>query len=250
LRVNTSGTAAWSIARVRSGRDDDLTIGTSSNDVPHRVVAAGTYATASPRWRTEVSFYYIGESGRPFTYTAYGTLGRGDLNADGSSANDPIYVPRNALDTLEIKFSGLSETAGADNSAGAQAARQVAERTAFQDFIARTPCLRTQRGRILERNSCREPWSNTTILSIRQSIPAASRAVELQLDLSNLLNLLNARWGLERQAAPTLLEHVGQVAETAQTSRPVFRYNATRADWTTLPDDSAFQLQLGLRYRF
>jgi hypothetical protein len=250
LRVNTSGTAAWAVARVMSGRHDDLTTGVSANDVPHRVVAAGTYATARPRWHTELSLYYVGESGRPFTYVAFGTLGRGDLNADGSSANDPIYVPRNALDHTEIQISGLSASAGADNSAAAQAEREVAQRTTLEDFIEHTGCLRRQRGRILERNSCREPWSHTTILSVRQAIPIAARAIELQVDVSNVLNLLNANWGLRREASPALLQHVGQSVESAQTSRPIFRFNSTNVGWTTVPGESEFQLQLALRYRF
>ena len=250
LRVNTTGTAAWAVARVRSGRDDDLTRGISANDVPHRVIASGTYATASPRWRSELSFYYVGESGRPFTYIAFGTLGRGDLNADGSNANDPIYVPRNALDSLEIKFSGLSDSVGADNSTAAQAKRQAAERTALQDFIERSPCLRRQRGRILARNSCREPWSNTTIASVRQAIPAAGHSVEVQLEVENVLNLLDAGWGLRREAAPGLLEHVSQTGDAPQSSRPIFRFSTTSEEWTAHPGDSAFQLQLALRYRF
>jgi hypothetical protein len=250
LRVNTSGTTAWAAARVTSGRDDDLTTGISANDVPHRAIASGTYATASPRWRTELSFYYIGESGRPFTYIAFGAPGRGDLNADGSNANDLIYVPRNALDTLEIKVSGVSDSVGADNSTAAQAKRQSEERTALQDVIDRSPCLRRQRGRILARNSCREPWSNTTIASVRQAIPAGGHSIEVQLEVENVLNLLDAGWGLRREAAPGLLEHVGQTGDSPQTSRPIFRFSSTNAGWTTNPGDSAFQLQLALRYRF
>ena len=177
-------------------------------------------------------------------------LGRGDLNADGSNANDPVYVPRNALDTVEIKFSGLSDSVGADNSTAVQAKRQAAERAAFQDFIERSPCLRQQRGRILARNSCREPWSNTTIASVRQAIPAAGHFVEVQLEVQNVLNLVNARWGLQREAASALLEHVGQTGDSPQTSRPIFRFTSTNVGWTTNPDDSAFQLQLAVRYRF
>jgi hypothetical protein len=61
---------------------------------------------------------------------------------------------------------------------------------------------------------------------VRQAAPVAGRALELQLDLSNVLNLLNADWGLHRQAVPALLEHVGQTVESGQTSRPVFRFNS------------------------
>jgi len=102
-------------------------------------------------------------------------------------------------------------------------------------------------GRILARNSCREPWSNTTIASVRQSIPVGTRAAEVQLDLFNVLNLLNSAWGLKREAAPALLEHVGQTAGPVQTSHSIFRFDATAPRWKTLPTESAFQLQLALR---
>ena len=250
LRVNTRGTVAWASARATGGRHDDLTSGISSNDVPHRLIVAGTYVAPWSRARSELSFYYVGESGRPFTYIAFGALGRGDLNADGSNANDPIYVPRNALDASEMRFSGISDSAGADNSAAAQANRERAQRNAFDEFVRRTSCLRRQRGQIMQRNSCREPWTNTMIASLRQTIPVGRRTVEVQLDVFNVLNLVNSGWGLRRDAAPALLEHVGQMAETAQTSRPVFRYDTIRRPWTTQPNESAFQLQLALRYRF
>jgi hypothetical protein len=227
-----------------------MSAGISSNDVPHRIVVAGTYVRPWSRGRTELSFYYVAESGRPFTYIAFGALGRGDLNADGSNANDPVYVPRNALDPLEIQFSGISDSLGADNSTAAQADRERMQRDAFEDFIQHTSCLRSQRGHILERNSCREPWSNTTIASVRQAFPLAGRLVEAQLDVFNVLNLLNDDWGQRREAAPALLEHVGQTAEQVQLSRPVFRFNTTIPVWTTLSVESAFQLQLALRYRF
>ena len=250
IRVNTRGTVAWASARATAGRHDDMTPGISSNDVPRRVIVAGTYRAPWSRARTDLSFYYIGESGRPFTYLSYGALQLGDLNADGSSANDPIYVPRDATDPLEIRISGVSSAVGADNSPTAQAERENLQRLALERFIRRTPCLRRQRGSILERNSCREPWSNTTIASVRQAIPIGSRELEMQFDAFNVLNLLNSKWGTRREAAPALLEHVGQTAEPVATSRPIFRFATDTPEWTTVPTESAFQLQLGVRYRF
>lgn len=236
LRVNNRGIVAWASSRVLSGSHDDLTPGISSNDIPHRVVVAGTYAVPR-RWRSELSFYYLGESGRPFTYIASGTQRRGDLNADGTNTNDPIYVPLSALDATEILFDGAGEAA-------------ASQRAAFETLIERTSCLRRQRGAILERNSCREPWSNTTIVSFRQSVPISKRAIEGQLDIFNVLNLLRSSWGLRREAVPALLEHVGQTAEPVATSMSIFHYNAAGTRWTTPPGESAFQLQLALRYRF
>jgi hypothetical protein len=250
LAANMRGTAAWASARVLSGSHDDLTLGTSSNDIPHRVVLSGVYAMPRTRWRTELSFYYVGESGRPFTYVAFGTLRRGDLNGDGTNTNDPIYVPRGAFDDAEILFAGTSDSAGADNSPAAQARRVMLQRAGLEQLLQSTPCLNRQRGRLMARNSCREPWSNTTIASVRQSVPIGGRSVEGQLDVFNVLNLLKSSWGLRRQAAPLLLEQVGQTAGTVQTSQSIFRFDATAPRWTTVAAESAFQLQIALRYRF
>jgi hypothetical protein len=249
-RVNNSGTTLWASARVLSGAEDDLPRTTSSNDIPHRVIVIGTYRRGSKIGKSQVSLSWVGESGRPFTYLAFGAGGRGDLNADGSNANDPIYVPRNALDTAELKMTGLSDLAGADNSAAAVAQREAAQRTALDQFIERTPCLRRQRGQIAERNSCREPWSNTTIAAVRQEFAVGSRAFDLEVDLFNVLNLLDASWGLYKQAAPTLLEQVQQTAAPVNSARPVFRYDAARPTWSTVTEDSRFQLQFAIRYRF
>ena len=246
-RVNMAGTAMWGDARAVSGRHDDLTPGISLNDLPHRVVVAFTYEAPWQRWGTDVSLYYVGESGSPFTYVAWGTGKRlGDLNADGSNANDPIYIPRDAGVAAEIRFSGLSDAPGADNSSAAQAQRVLRQQAAFERLIEQAPCLRHQRGRILDRNSCREPFSHTTIAAVRQEIPVGRYRPEVGLEIFNLLNLLHGDWGRYRVAAPRLLEQVP--AQGA--AQPLFRFNAAQPRWTTLHTASAFQLQLGVRYRF
>jgi hypothetical protein len=235
LRVNNRGTVAWASARTLSGRDDDLTPGTSSNDIPHRVVLAGTYAIPALKHKTSISLYYIGESGRPFTYIATGALRRGDLNADGSNANDPIYVPRDAFDASEIRFDGSPDTV-------------LIQQTAFERLIEASDCLRHQRGKILARNSCREPWSNITVAAVRQSIPLGRHTLELQLDAFNVLNLIDSHWGLRREAVPPLLQAVGQTAGSVETSQSIFHFDTTAQRWTTTPAESAFQLQLAVRY--
>lgn len=250
VRVNTRGTTAWATARATGGRHDDMRPGISGNDLPHRVIVAGTYHAPWRRSPLELSFYYVGESGRPFTYLAFGTRGRGDLNADGSNANDPMYIPHNALDTAEVRFSGVSDSVGADASPAAQATRIARQRTAFDSFVRSAECLRRQRGRVMTRNSCREPWSHTTIASLRQSFPIGVRLLEVQLEISNVLNLFDAGWGLRREAAPAVLEHFGQTSGSAATSAPVFRFNPTSSRWTTQPAESSAQLQLSVRYRF
>ncbi|HEX6574700.1 MAG TPA: hypothetical protein VF042_06975, partial [Gemmatimonadaceae bacterium] len=249
-RVNSTGLSMWGDAGAVSGFHDDLTPGTSLNDRPNRFVAAVTHDVHWRHGSTRLSFYYVAESGVPFTYLAYGVSRRGDLNADGSNVNDPVYVPADALDENEIIFSGRSDAPDADNSAAAQAQRIADQRAAFGRFIERSACLRKQRGHILPRNSCREPASYTTIAGARHAFRIGGRELEAGLDLFNLLNLLNSGWGRYRVSDPRLLEHVGQTADSQRTGQPVFRFDTNRPQWTTLTTESAFQLQVGLRYRF
>jgi hypothetical protein len=64
------------------------------------------------------------------------------------------------------------------------------------------------------------------------------------------LRMLNGRWGRFRIADPKLLDHVGQILEPIESAQPIFRVDPARLRWTTLQTESAFQLQLALRYRF
>ena len=249
-RVNMTGRAMWGDARVVSGRHDDMTPGISLNDRPHRFVAAVTYTLPWGRASTDLSLYYVAESGVPFTYMAYGASRRGDLNADGSNSNDPVYVPGNTGNASEIIFTGVVDTTGADNSPAAAARRIADQQAALDRFIRNSDCLRKQRGNILERNSCREPASHTTIAGARHSFHVGRHDLEAGLDLFNVLNLINSKWGLYRVSDPKLLEHVEQTSAAPETAQPVFRFDTTRSQWTTLTTESAFQLQVGLRYRF
>jgi hypothetical protein len=232
----------WQSGRTVSGRHDDIAATRSAFDVPHRVILTATYTAGRNRSTTLVSFYYIGESGLPFTYLASAGPQRGDLNADGSNLNDPVYVPRSAADTMEIRFAGTPD----------QVAMQQA---ALEGFIRRTRCLDRQRGRIMARNSCRAPWSNTTSASLRQSVPAfRGHALSFELDVFNFLNLLNRDWG-QVELVPSganvgLLEHVSQTAGTARTSQSVFRFDPKAAGFSSANVESSFQLQIGLRYGF
>jgi hypothetical protein len=224
----------WQFGRVVSGRHDDLDIGVSDFDQPHRIVLVATYAAP---WKTDVSLYYVGSSGVPFTYTSIG-----DLNADGAS-NDPIYVPRDAFDVTEIRFSG-------------SAAEIAAQEAAFETFITQTPCLREQRGRILRRNSCRSPWVHSLNLSLRQSVGFGGHAVAAELQVFNFLNLLSSRWGQVRLPNSEVLSQVGLLTQTGQTPGPasqsqaVFHYDEGFHPFTSRNLQSNYQIQLGARYSF
>lgn len=232
----------WQGGRVVSGLHSEIRPSISALDIPHRLGLSGAYSFGKERWRTDVSLYYVGESGAPFTYIASAGRGRGDLNADGTNLNDPIYIPLNAADTSEIAFTG-------------SAAERLAQQEAMEALVAGSECLRRQRGRIMARNSCRAPWINVANMSIRQKVAAlGDHPITVQLDVFNLLNLLNAEWGELRVVTPgpnaSLLEQVGQTAGTAAQSQPSFRLNRAATRFDSANVQSAYQLQLGIRYSF
>jgi len=235
----------WRYGRPIAGVQNNLVVGTSDFDQPLRIRVAGTLHSPWQTLSSHLSLYYVGGMGFPYTYVAGGGQGRGDLNADGAVGNDPIYIPRSALDTTEIRFAGSP-------------AEVQSQQTGFERFIDGASCLRTQRGRIMARNSCRSPWMSLTNLSIRQTLPAVARHLAtIELQVFNLLNLLNSHWG--REAVPTgatltttsqiaLLSQVGET--TAAQPQPIYRFDPAMSRYNFDNIDTYYQIQLALRYSF
>jgi hypothetical protein len=229
----------WQTGRPLSGRQDALELGVSDFDQPHRIVAAAIYTAPWSKLSTSLSLYYVGGSGTPFTYTAaQGAPRTGDLNADGTALDDPIYVPKTALDPNEIRFAGTP---------GEVAAQQ----RAFERFVTTTPCLLSQRGRIMARNSCRSPWVHSLNVAVRQGLPSPhGHTLAIEVQVFNLLNLLSSRWGLVKLPNTALLQQVGQTVSAPGQSQPVFRFQPAFAPFNSDNPDSYYQLQLGVRYSF
>lgn len=130
--------------------DDDWTEGTSDLDVPHRV--AGLLTVPLPvleggvfRTRLQV------ESGRPFTPRLRDGV---DLNGDGIWGNDPVVVPETDLETLNERWS----------------------------------CVTEQRGQFVERNSCRLPWVPYLNLGLSLGVARLGGGlVSLEADVMNVL---------------------------------------------------------------
>jgi hypothetical protein len=253
----TSSTAGSNFRYQRSvsGRLDDMSVTRSKYDQPHRIIATGTYRTP---WAMDVSFIYSGSSGAPFDFV-YGSNGgsTGDLNADGQTQNDLMYVPTDATNPSEILF------ADTDNATASEQAQ------AFEQFIRNTDCLNESRGRILERNACRNPWVNQVDISIAQSLGRFGgqmfQNLQVRLDVINFTNMLNEDWGAQAFSdqgetcgqicsATTLLTHVGNELPAGQTSSPtakgIYTFNTGYQLFNAENASSNYRMQLSLRYSF
>ncbi|MEO8334133.1 MAG: carboxypeptidase regulatory-like domain-containing protein [bacterium] len=206
----------------------DVTL--SKFDSPHRIIFNGTYSLPS---KTDISFIFTGESGTPFEYVY-----SGDMNGDASTSNDLIYVPTDAHLTSEIQFSANGATTIAQ------------QQDQMENFIKSTDCLNSQRGRIMDRNTCRTPWSKRLDMDFRQSLPTINgQNFIVQLDIFNFLNLVNKNWGAQDLGSSNSFQLLSRRSFNGKEG--VFNYNnAASTQFSTQNVSSNYTLQLQLKYTF
>jgi hypothetical protein len=237
----------WQFGRVYSGAQSEQTLAPAVFDQPHRLLFNGTYTAPWKNNQTSITTYFSRQSGTPFSYVYTGNAGRGDLNGDGSNANDPIYIPTAVGDTrqrfVNTTIAGQSITA-ADQEA------------AFDSFIDGDDCLSSQRGQLMERNSCRNPWFDRFDVTIEQQLPRVrGESVTLRVDIFNFANLLNSNWGQVRSATGNanlgLLQVQSMTSADLATQVPNVTFNPGVIRFPSLLNAGQFyQIQTSLRVAF
>jgi hypothetical protein len=244
----------WQFGRTLAGDQFEPSLTTSLFDQRHKVVASGSYTLELKRnWATDFTVFYSGVSGAPHDYIYLAQAGgSGDLNGDGVQGNDLVYVPRDASNPNEIRFRDIT------NSAGVVLTSAAAQAAAFETFIQNSPCLSANRGRILPRNYCRQPFVNQIDLNLRQNIPlVGGHRMAVQMDIFNFGNLLNKKWGQARVTQQTsnsnvgLLTHVGQTSSDPRSAIPIVQFNTAQQEYVVGNFQSNYwRYQLTFRYSF
>ena len=195
----------------------------SGVDVPHSLVASGV---ARLPFATQASFLLHAQSGHPYAYVV-----GGDANLDGVSGNDLFYVPRDSTDIALTKPERWSD---------------------LDAYIDSHACLRAQRGRIMARNSCRNPAVLTLDARLAKSISLGGiQRMEIGVDVFNLPNLLNHEWGLVRESTSTqALSLLDMAGWDAAANRPTYtvRSGGLPAGNAAQVDASRWKVQVGMRY--
>jgi hypothetical protein len=182
----------WQFGRVYSGAQSDQTLAPAIFDQPHRLLFNGTYTAPWKRNQTSITTYFSRQSGTPYAFVYTGNAGRGDMNGDGSNANDPIYIPTRVGDPKQ-RF--------VNATISGQALTALQQEEAFNAFIDGDECLSSQRGQIMQRGTCRNPWFDRFDVTIEQQLPRIrGERVTLRVDIFNFANLLNKDWGQVRSA--------------------------------------------------
>jgi outer membrane receptor protein involved in Fe transport len=208
-------------------------ITTAAWEVPHRVTLL---ATTNLPLGLQLSLFYEGRSGGPYTYTI-----EGDANADGFGGDDIVYVPA-------LPRTGGDITLASRDESGNLVPATPASYQELADFIAGEPCLRSQRGTVMRRNSCRNPWVNSTSARVAKLFPTVhGHTMEVSLDIFNLLHLLSSHWGVVRGVEHTSLLRL--IGYDGALGRGIYTPQIPQLRVLDV-DGSRWRMQLGAKYSF
>jgi Carboxypeptidase regulatory-like domain len=192
------------------------------------------------KWGTTVSLFSSWTSGNRFAYV-YG----GDINNDGTSTNDLLYVPTdNEIDNMT--FNPLLDVNG-------NVQNQAAQRSAFKSFVAQDKYLSGLRGQYTEKYGGETPWYSQMDVRILQDLILNSKtkqSLQFSVDMVNVGNLISSQWGVRKYA--TTSGYYQPLSVSYNSNAPTYQFDPSQK--TTFIDSpdllSRWQVQLGLRFNF
>jgi hypothetical protein len=112
-----------------------------------------------------------------------------DLNGDGGTSNDLLYVPRNTSEMYFVPFTSGGITFTAEQQAAA-----------WDAYINQDKYLSKRRGQYAERNAIFLPLLHRLDFSVAQDVffnlAGTTQRFQVRLDCLNFGNLLNSDWGV------------------------------------------------------
>ncbi len=223
----------WRFNHVIDPNNPDLSF--SSFDYRHRILGILSYRKEIFRGiAATISLFYDGLSGQPYSWVY-----SGDVNGDGQTSNDLVYVPKDKYDVILVNAAGnpLPPTDPAYDQ--------------LNSFIENDPYLSKRRGKFAERMGARGPWSHQVDARLMLEIPSIrGHKLEITFDILNLTNFLNKDWGIVKavtfQQAFLLVFH----SLDPTTGKPRFRWTNPPRPEIPLDLASRWQAQIGIRYTF
>lgn len=247
MSTGSIASGSWQGGRSVLG-NNNLELSYSNFDIPQRIVGLLGYKINYGKdfgGTTTITLGYIGEESGRFSYT-YG----GDMNGDGISNNDLLYVPTNASQILFEQFTLNGITYSIDQ-----------QREAFENYINQDKYLSNKRGQYVDRNSNLLPMLHRIDFSIAQdlfiNIKGKRNAFQIRADILNFGNLINSDWGVTQRATN---QQLLSFRSTNVNNEPIYRFSTQTVDGVqTLTNNTyqknssvfdVWQAQLTLRYTF
>jgi hypothetical protein len=223
-------------------------VGFSDFSPGHRAFLAASHRFDYLKWgSTTVTVFADYSTIGNFSYTF-----SGDLNGDGGTSNDLIYVPR---DASEMNFQTFTQ--------GARTFTAAEQAAAWNAYIEQDKYLRTRRGLYAEREGAFLPMVFRTDLSVIQelarNIGGKRNGIELRVDILNVLNLLNSDWGVGQRTIstqPLIVPTAAQGGAADAQGRAQYRLRVvnnellTKSLEQTAGIGDVWRMQFSLRYTF
>jgi hypothetical protein len=229
-----------------AGDPNNPGVGFSSNFMGHRVALAMNYSTDLFEFgTTSFSLFWEGRTIGNASYT-YG----GDMNGDGGTANDLIFI-----------HSNLSEMNFQQYTASGVTFTSTQQAAAWEAFINQDKYLSANRGRVAERGGVIMPMVYRADFSASQTLKTTKRNqfLEFRVDILNVGNLLNPEWGVGQSfvsTQPLVVPSPAQGGAANAQGVPQYRLRnfgpnlITETYQRTANVNDVWRLQFGLRYTF
>ncbi len=191
-------------------------------------------------YKTSVGLFAEVRKGKPYSWTI-----ENDMNGDGVAGNDLMYIPT-APGSGEVVFAGDSATDHRNEAA-------------FWEYVNTQPGLRDYKGRVVDRNSSFAPWTNSFDMRLSQEMPGFLKGHKsvFVLDLLNVGNMLNKKWGhideVAFQSAGGLSRSFVQFGGLDASGKYIYRLtNVAQEDFVTrqAKGESQWAVQATFRYEF
>jgi hypothetical protein len=176
----------------------------------------------------------------------------GDINGDGGTSNDLIYIHR---DVSEMNFQ--------EYSAGGRTFTAQEQAQAWDRYIQQDPYLSQNRGQYAERNGVQIPVRWLTDVSVQQEISrnigGNQNRLSVRADILNFMNLLSSDWGVGQtfvNTQPLIVPTAAQGGPADSQGRAQYRLRNIGGELMsesfrpTAGIGDVWRVQLGLRYSF
>ncbi|MEO7212504.1 carboxypeptidase regulatory-like domain-containing protein [Mucilaginibacter sp.] len=251
--VNDGGSISQSTWRDRSvSGDPNADVASYTNfRQPNRVIAAFSYKKQYfNHLSTSVGLTYEAANAGSTSYVY-----SGDVNGDGQTSNDLIYVPKDVTDIILVKDNAVATSATYDARTPVQIYNQLSA------YINQDPYLSKRKGKYAERNGLVLPYFHLVNFNFTQDLYQTTgkikNTLQFEFNIINLGNFLYRNWGNFKFANRTaLLTYKGIDAATGKPtySFPYFDTPNQTPLTTTFANGvsqaSRWQAQFGLRYIF
>lgn len=198
VQFGTSSVAASNWQNRSVFNPGENTVRNSELEVRHKFLAiVSKEIQVFKGYPTTISAVYEGRSGYPFSIVY-----SNDANGDSVTQNDLLYVPKRDGDPT-VRF-GQTISGGRVTQTAEQA------RELFYQIVDR---FNLHEGAAVSATSERYPWVNQFDISVKQvvKLPGWHHRIVLGVDVLNVGNLLNDKWGLIRGSNQFFVKREGAV---------------------------------------